>query len=94
MGGVSGAKSAANGFEDAFGVVEDVAVPEAQDAKALAFEPVCAFRVVQRPLRMLATVNFDNEPMLKADKVDDIRADRRLAAEATAIELTEAQMAP
>lgn len=94
MGGVSGAKRAADRFDDAFDVAEDVVVPEAQNTKTFAVEPVRAFDIFLRTVRMLSAINLDDEPSFKANEIDDEASDRRLAAEAMAIELPKAQVAP
>ncbi len=66
--------------DDAFGVLEDVVVPEAGDAPALGFQPggsvfVCGWVCV------LAAVGFDDQFGLDAGEVGDVGADWVLAAE-------------
>lgn len=63
-----------------FEIVHHIAVPKAQDAKALQVEP-CGSRLVARAFEMLAAVHLYHQAMLQAAEVRDVAAERELAAE-------------
>ena len=88
-----GAERRENRFEHAFGVGEDVVVPEANDTPALAGEPFGP-PFIGNVLGMLAAVRFDDEPVLGAGEVNDEGADRMLSSEAIAAEASCAQVSP
>src|SRR6185312_6978178 len=85
---------AANGFQNTVDILDDVVVPEAQHAKACLLEKLGAPRVLLRSRRMLAAIQFNNEPLLVTDKVGGKSEDRLLAAELRFLELAVAQPAP
>jgi hypothetical protein len=71
----------------AFGIRQNLIVPEANYPIPLALQK---FRPRDFPLGiqiMLPTVRFDNQPSPMADEVDDIGADRHLPSELEAIDL-------
>ena len=74
-------------------VLEHFVGPNAQDAIALALEPIRAARIVSDLCRLgvLAPIDLDDEPFLEANEIGDVRTDRMLAPEAQAVELTPAQ---
>ena len=82
----------ANDFQNAFGVFEDVVVPEAQHAVAERFDDLGAWSIGFRSV--LASVELDSEMRLSAGKVGDMGADRELADELRAFDLPRAEMAP
>jgi hypothetical protein len=69
-------------------------VPEAQDGKALDFEPVGAPSIVLSLVSVLATVDLDDQLALQADEVDDEWTQRLLATELVAQHLAPAQPGP
>lgn len=70
----------ARDFSDhAFGVAEDVAVPEAEDAVAFAGEKGGAASVGCCVHRVLDAVGFDDRAFRKTEEIGEIRADRHLA---------------
>jgi hypothetical protein len=80
--------------QHAFGVGEDVVVPEADDAIAAGFEPGGADVVSRFRSGVLAAVDLDDQLRLRTEEIDDLAADRLLAAEAPAMELLAAQTRP
>ena len=67
---------------DAIGIVIDLAVPESDDAPALAFEKSATPVVIAHGLQVLRTVELDAQPRLAAGKVENVRSDYELAGEA------------
>jgi hypothetical protein len=63
-----------------FEVFIDIVVPKAQDLESLLGEMIVTFCVTPR-MRidvMLTAIDFDDEPMFEADKIDDKTVTRRL----------------
>ena len=89
MGG--SAKCSKNRAQHTFRVGEHVVVPETDDTIALRLDPAGAGLVI---LRMLSTVDFDNELDLGAKEIDDVGSQRMLASEAETFELSSAQVRP
>ena len=56
-------------------------------------EPSIAYRVALVG-RMLAAIDFDDQSLLSADKINDVRPDRLLADEFVAAQASRAQLAP
>jgi uncharacterized protein YaiL (DUF2058 family) len=75
---------------------QDLAVVETQNPKAMRFERRRPARVRQLPIEreMLSAVDLDDQRCFDAGEVGEMRADRVLAAELEASELTVAQLAP
>jgi hypothetical protein len=88
-----GAERRENRFEHAFGVGEDVVVPEANDTPALAGEPFGP-PFIGGILAVLAAVRLNNQPVLGAGEVDDEPADRMLSSEPVAAEPSCAKVSP
>jgi hypothetical protein len=78
--GLRGAQRRQNCLEHAFGVGEDVVVPESQHALALTLEPFGSLGV-RLVVGVLTAIGLDNQMMLGADEVDDISADGVLSPE-------------
>ena len=89
-----GAERRKNRFEHAFGVGENVVVPEANDAPAVSGEPLGALLITGDVLTVLAAICFNDEPLLGASEVDDKGADRVLPPEAIAGESSRTQVSP
>jgi hypothetical protein len=73
---------------------EHVVVPEAQDAEVPVVKPPSARCVLVPGLRVLAAVQFDDEPSLRACEVGDEWPNGVLAAEAQSMDLPATQPAP
>lgn len=81
-------------LQDSEAVLEDVVVPEAQDAVTPGEEEGVSFFVVVLPFGVLAAVELDQDFSGQAGEIDDIGADGVLAAEAVAVKLVVAQVVP
>ncbi len=90
----TGGQFLANAFSYAFVVLHDLVVPETDDAVAERFERGGALLVVFHSIGMLAAVDLDDQLLLQAEEIDDVRADGLLAAEFVACELAVAQGVP
>jgi hypothetical protein len=64
-------------------VGENLVVPEAENAPALRSQRGVS-AVVVAGAGMLAAIGFDDQASFKADEIDNIRGDRKLASEAPA----------
>jgi hypothetical protein len=87
-----GSKRLLDGRPNSFQIFEDVVVPKADHAEALAFE-------VRRSLSIsfggvLSTIDLDNQAEFWAEEIDDIAVDFDLAAKFEAIVLTGAKHTP
>ena len=83
---------AADDFENAFGVFENLVVPETDHAIAKTFDARRAGRIDLR--RMLTAVELEDEPCGAAGEVGDMPTNQALTDELRTIELTGAQMKP
>lgn len=82
----------ADGFEDSFGVLQDVIVPETDDAVAKGFDDRCARHV--DGFAMLSTVQFNRKMRVAAGEVRYVWANRKLPDEFGAFQLAGAEVAP
>ena len=80
--------------QDTVDIVEDVVVPESQDAKALAFQPSGAGLVPTLLVRVLSAIQFDDKAFGETDEVDDIVSDRCLPPELTVLNLPASKAPP
>lgn len=80
-------------FEDASDVFSKVVVPEADHGVACGFDEASAFGIGSA-VRVLAAVEFDYQLRLNTGEVHDVTADRELAAEFGALDLTAAEALP
>jgi hypothetical protein len=78
---------------NAFDISQHFVIPETQDAVAMRDEPLIAHGVASA-LRVLATVDLDDEPLLSTDKIHDIRTDRLLTHEFESVERPGAKVSP
>ena len=62
--------------------MQDVGIPEPQDAKPIGSQEIISLGVVRRVLAVLATVEFDDEPGFQAAEVADVGADGPLPRKA------------
>jgi hypothetical protein len=88
--------SLADQIEHDVSAANDGFIRNAQNAVAVFSQPAVANGVMLPPCLavMWRTVKFHDQAMSDAKKIDDVTADRRLAAEFQAIELRAAQRAP
>src|SRR6185295_7715614 len=68
-------------LKDGIGVIDDVGCLEAQDADAQASEVSLPRSVLEHPLGVNGTVDFDHEPQLGTVEVDDVAGNHVLTAE-------------
>jgi hypothetical protein len=80
--------------ENSVRVGEDVAIPEPQAPKTEGSQERVPMQVLRRPLDVLTTVKFNNEPGLETNEVADIDADGMLTPELVAIDLAATQATP
>ena len=82
-----------NRIDHAVQVLIDLVIPKADHAVAAFGEPGGPPRIMldSGRFKMLRAVEFDDEPLREADEVDDVGAERGLAAELVAVELAGAQ---
>jgi len=82
--------------ENGFGVREYIGVPEAKDRESLGLEPTIPHGVTLavRGLFVVAAVEFDDDPWVVRNEVDDVRPDRRLTAKLHPCDLAAAEVAP
>jgi len=76
-----------------FDVFEYFIIPKTQNSKAAAAQLRIAHRIGYR-LRMLSSVDFDDDARGKANEVDNIRADRALASKPHSPNLFSLQFPP
>ena len=69
-------------------------VPEAQDAKSLRFNQTVALLIVPDVLRVLSSIELDDDLRFEARKVGDEPGNRHLSPEPVAGELFATQMLP
>jgi hypothetical protein len=82
-------------FKNTAKVLQHIAVPEAQDTKALATQPCIAFRVVRGFIRrVLPTIDLDDEPRFEANEIDNVRTNGKLASKRQALKTMGAQPLP
>ena len=74
-------------------MLQNLVVPEAQDAKAFGAEEGVTIKVVEA-VAVLAAVDLNDQPGFEADEIKDVAAQRDLSAEFGAGELAVADRAP
>ena len=90
--GVRVAEMAQDHFTDAFGIAEDVIIPEVKYVELTIAEIAVPIGIDVRPV--LPAVDFDDQLTLQADEVGDIRTYRHLTPETDARQLTTTQLPP
>jgi hypothetical protein len=86
-------KRSQNHFEDAFGIPQDVIVPEAKDLKTSCTQPRVALPI-PCTVRMLTTIDLNHQRSIEACEVDDVAAERNLPLELVTCETMSAQPVP
>jgi hypothetical protein len=94
--GVSFNQRSVNGFQDSRKIPIDIAIPETKNQKAGAAETIVAPHVIgSMGLKiMLASVDFDDETILQADKIDDVAVPRGLPAKMKSLFAPSAKVIP
>jgi hypothetical protein len=75
-------------------IIQYVVVPESQNLPPLQLQKRGASFVIPNPILMLATVQFNYQHPINADKIGDIRPNRMLAPKTASFQLPAAQRAP
>jgi hypothetical protein len=70
-----------------------VVIPKAQDAVTFTNKPGIAF-LISRVLRMLTAIELDNQFVIEADEVNDVRPNRRLPLELEIMKSMRTQSVP
>jgi hypothetical protein len=78
--GERGCESIQNSGLHALFVLQNVIVPEAQDAKTLPLEIGIAATIV-RVFAVLATIDFDDQSLSQTYEIDDVMIDRQVSFE-------------
>jgi hypothetical protein len=81
-------------FEHAVEILDDIVVPEAQDAESRLLQQARATPIFLGSRRVLATVQLDDELLLMANEIGCEAEDRFLSTELRVVELAIAQAAP
>src|SRR5258708_1973372 len=83
----------ADDVDNAIRILQDLVVPEAEDAEALPLQKGCSDHV-GCAFRVLPAVDFDDKARFQTNEVGDVLVDRDLAAKSMSIELLSAQSRP
>jgi len=83
-----------NLVSDTFDFLQHIMIPESENGKSLVAQPCIPFGVIVTLFRVLAAIEFDNDSLLQADKVDDVAPQRLLAAELAAFNLPHSDPMP
>ena len=75
-------------------VVEYIVVPKPEHRESLLYEPRVTIIVVGNLMSMLPAIEFDNESLRQANKIDDIYAKRLLTTELAAEYTATSQFSP
>jgi hypothetical protein len=76
-----------------FGIFQHFIIPETEYSIAMIGKPLVAENIALAG-GMLATVNFDDESLLPADEIDNVRADRYLADKFKIVQPARTQVLP
>jgi hypothetical protein len=79
---------------DCIDFFQDLDVPKPQYAKPLRIQPCAPIRIVSNLLGMLPAIQFDNQPLFKTYKIDNVLTDGLLSAELVPSCLAETNMLP
>jgi hypothetical protein len=86
-------KRGGNGFKHARNIAEHVVIPKPQNSIVVIGEPFVANRVV-RIVRMLSSINFNDETSFAANKIDRIRTDRLLSDKLVSVQSARPKLVP
>jgi len=75
-------------------ICENVTIPIAQKLKTFAFQKGGAPRVIARLFRMLPAIDFDDQPRLNANEIDDVMPNWNLTSKLPAFQALGAQLLP
>jgi hypothetical protein len=77
-----------NALKHCFGLLKHLMIPEANHLESAARKVSRPFQIVEKIVRVLAAVYFDDQTRAQTDEVDDVFADRLLSAKAIVTEMT------
>ena len=81
-------------FHHTIKILHDIIIPVAQNSKTLGFQICCALSVRLLLIRMMTTVEFDDDQSLRATKIHNIWTDRMLPSEFQALKLPRSKALP
>ena len=88
------AKCCEDSLNHSVGIAKHLVIPETNEVIALDFEKTSTAGIRCLSVSVLPAIKFHNEMPLKANEIDDKRADRGLAAESASIQLSAPQSYP
>src|SRR6186997_1241704 len=80
-------------FHHGLGIFQDIIIPEAQNPKPLALQPLIT-TTVGRAVGVLTSVRLDDDFPIEADEIEDVAPDRNLALELVSAETVCTQKIP
>jgi hypothetical protein len=72
---------------DTLGIWQDLVVPKPQNAIAFVLQEATSLDFPWRRAIVLAAVDFNDQPSLVTDKIDDVAPERHLTAEPMSLDL-------
>ena len=87
-------KGAANRLQHSVKIGQYLVVPEAKNVISAFLKVSGPISARAQALAVLTAIDFDDELSIETDEVDDVAADRTLAAKAMAVDLTHPQAPP
>jgi hypothetical protein len=81
-------------FFHSLDIAQDFTVPEAQNAKVLVFQPFIPLGIRGTLLRVLSSIELNDQSLFKADEVNYVLTQGLLSPEFVPIELPRANMVP
>ncbi len=87
-------QAAPNQLVDCVFVFSQLVVPKSDDTISLFFQPTRALRIVFSLQRVLTAVQFQNQPLIKANEIHNVLSKRYLATEFELAETAVAQFRP
>ena len=79
---------------DGFNLSKDLMIPKAQDAIPLRAQPSRPVSIIRKLFGVVASIEFYNQLLLKADKIHNIGSKRLLPTKLIPPDLAEAKMSP
>ena len=80
-GGIAASQDSQDILQHIVGILQEHGVPMSDHPKPLRFKIGRAFPIVFTMEAMLATIQFDDQPLFEADEIDDVMPDRVLPLE-------------
>jgi hypothetical protein len=83
-----------NAFKNSPSLLKHLVIPEPNHPESAARKVPRPFQIVEKIVRMLTAVHFDDQARAKTDEVDNVISNRLLSAEAIVAEMSAAEMTP